>query len=99
MKIIHIKVVLASFLREFAQKSQWEFMIEIPEGKSVNDLLHQLKIPEERVGMILVNGKGQGIDFSPEDGDRMALFPPETAFNNYVATGFRKDSSRFKRER
>ncbi len=72
-------------------------MIEIPEGSSVKDLLHQLKIPEERVRMIMINGKG--FDFSIEDGDRVALFPPEIAFNNYVNLGFRKDSSKFRQEK
>lgn len=90
---------LAAFLREYGLKSKGEFTIEIPEGSSVKDLLHQLKIPEERVKMIMINGKGKGIDFSIEDGDRVALFPPEIAFNNYVNLGFRKDSRRFRQEK
>ncbi len=93
MKAIRVTVSLAAFLREFALKPQGEFTIEIPEGSTVKDLIHYLKIPEEKVKVVMINGKG--IDFSIDDGDRIALFPPEIAFNNYVALGFRKDSGRF----
>jgi hypothetical protein len=41
--------------------------------------------------MILVNGKGVGFDSVLNDGDRIALFPPEMAFNMYVALSFRRD--------
>jgi hypothetical protein len=41
--------------------------------------------------MILLNGRGANVDSGLNDGDRVALFPPEMAFNMYVAISFRRD--------
>jgi len=42
--------------------------------------------------MIMVNGRGATLDTAVSEGDRVALFPPELAFNTFVSLGFRKES-------
>jgi hypothetical protein len=39
----------------------------------------------------LLNGRGVDFDSILSNGDRIALFPPEMAFNMYVALSFRRD--------
>jgi hypothetical protein len=41
--------------------------------------------------MILLNGRGVDSESILSNGDRIALFPPEMAFNMYVAISFRRD--------
>jgi hypothetical protein len=42
--------------------------------------------------MIMVNGRGATLYKEISEGDRVALFPPELAFNTFVSLGFRKES-------
>jgi hypothetical protein len=57
----------------------------------VQEVIGRLRIPSEKVKMIIFNGKGATMDVQLSDGDRIALFPPEMAFNMYVAFSFRRD--------
>jgi hypothetical protein len=46
----------------------------------------------DRIKMIMVNGRGGTLETPIQEGDRVALFPPELAFNTFVSLGFRKES-------
>ena len=41
------------------------------------DIFHRLRIPPDRVQMVMVNHKAAQADCSVRPGDRIALFPPE----------------------
>ncbi len=66
-------------------------LLEIEENATAREVLQKLGIPLEKVKMIILNGKGANFDSILNDGDRIALFPPEMAFNMYVALSFRRD--------
>jgi hypothetical protein len=57
----------------------------------VEELIRILGLSPDQVKMIMVNGQGDRSDRVLRDGDRVALFPPEVAFNMYVALSFRRD--------
>ena len=51
-------------------------IIELSEGATIEELMKDLKIPDEIVKIILVNGRSKGLDYALHKEDRVALFPP-----------------------
>ena len=64
---------------------------QVRPGTTVEELIRILGLSPDQVRMIMVNGRGDRSDRVLRDGDRVALFPPEVAFNMYVALSFRRD--------
>ena len=89
---MRITVLLGGHLRKEAGEGSQEFELELTSGSQVEDLLPRLGLPQERVKMIMVNGRGATLYTEISEGDRVALFPPELAFNTFVSLGFRKES-------
>jgi molybdopterin converting factor small subunit len=89
---IRITVLLGGNLRKEAGEGHQEFELEITSGSQVEGLLSRLGLPQDRVKMIMVNGRGATLDTPIADGDRVALFPPELSFNTFVSLSFRKES-------
>ncbi|MGD8371446.1 MAG: MoaD/ThiS family protein [Syntrophobacterales bacterium] len=89
---MRITVLLGGNLRNEAGEGSQEFEFELRPGSQVEDLLLRLGLPRNRVKMIMVNGRGGTLTSPIRDGDRVALFPPELAFNTFVSLGFRKES-------
>lgn len=52
-----------------------ESAIELPAATAVEDILRQLDLPAEIVGVILVNGHHATRDYQPVDGDIVTLLP------------------------
>ena len=65
--------------------------LEIEDRATVEEIIARLGLPPERVKMVMVNGCGGTLTIPVRDGDRVSLFPPEVAFNMYVALSFRRD--------
>ena len=89
---MRITVLLGGHLRNEAGKGSQEFEFELRSGSQVEDLLPHLGLSQDRVKMIMVNGRGATLYTEISEGDRVALFPPELAFNTFVSLGFRKES-------
>jgi len=89
---ILITVLLGGNLRNEAGEGSQEFELELTSGSQVQDLLTRLGLSSDRVKMIMVNGRGATLDTTIGEGNRVALFPPEMAFNTFVSLGFRKES-------
>ena len=89
---IRITVLLGGNLRKEAGEGRQEFELELTSGSQVGDLLTRLGLPDERIKMIMVNGRGATLDTPIADGNRVALFPPELSFNTFVSLSFRKES-------
>ena len=51
-------------------------IIELSEGATIGELMKYLKIPDEIVKIIFVNGRSRGLDYRLHEEDRVALFPP-----------------------
>jgi len=67
-----IKVRLFATFREGRFKKK---EIEFSEAGSLSGLLGQLEIPEESVGVLLVNGKDAGGDYKLAANDVVSIFP------------------------
>lgn len=92
-ELMQITVKLNASLRQYGRgvSSNGTLLLDIEENATAREVVQKLWIPLEKVKMILLNGKGVGFDSILNDGDRIALFPPEMAFNMYVALSFRRD--------
>jgi len=89
---MRITVLLGGSLRHEGGTGQQQFDIELPSESKVEDLMRQLRLPTDRVKMIMVNGRGATLDTPISEGNRVALFPPELSFNTFVSLSFRKES-------
>jgi len=90
---MQLTVKLHASLRPYERSSSngGLFPLETREKATVREVIRELGIPPEKVRMILLNGKGADSNSILSNGDRIALFPPEMAFNMYVAISFRRD--------
>jgi molybdopterin synthase sulfur carrier subunit len=90
---MQITVKLNASLRQHGRgvSNDGTLLLEIEENATAREVLQKLGIPLEKVKMIILNGKGADFDSILSDGDRIAFFPPEMAFNMYVALSFRRD--------
>ena len=90
---MQVTVKLHASLRPYGRSDSNDglFPLETTEKATVREVIQELGIPPEKVKMILLNGRGANFDSVLNDGDRVALFPPEMAFNMYVAISFRRD--------
>ena len=88
---MRITVLLGGALRHEGGGGRQEFIVQLPWGSSVEDLLSRLDLPLDRVKMILVNGRGASLETGVGEGDRVGLFPPELSFNTFVSLSFRKE--------
>lgn len=50
--------------------------IEISDGATLADLARQLKVPQEEVKMVFVNGRVRPLDYELQPGDEVGIFPP-----------------------
>jgi molybdopterin converting factor small subunit len=89
---MRITVLLGGPLRSEAGEKRQQFELELRPESRVEDLLPRLGLSQDRIKMIMVNGRGATLDTAISEGDRVALFPPELAFNTFVSLGFRKES-------
>lgn len=70
---MEVEVRLFATFRNGRWKSKhFKFDSEI----SIRDILEQLDIKEEELGIVLVNGRHCDVDSMLKDGDALALFPP-----------------------
>lgn len=76
MITIHVKL-FATLRRHYPDLGIGEAMpMELPEGATVGQLLGELRLAEEQVTVVFVNGTVQGEDHSLTDGDEVGIFPP-----------------------
>ena len=73
-----LKVFLSSTLRRFCPGYDPSEGAEVPvKGRiTVSQLCRQMHIPEERVKIVMVNGKSASMDHEREGDERGGLFPP-----------------------
>jgi molybdopterin converting factor small subunit len=76
--MIRIDVRLfATLRREFPHLGAGESLsVELPEDATVGQLVRELKLPEEQVKVVFVNGTVRKEDYGLTDGDEVGIFPP-----------------------
>ena len=88
---MRVTVLLGGHLRTEAHKGPMERTVELPEQARGVDLVSVLGLPAERVRMIFVNSRAGTLSTLLQEGDRVALFPPELSYNTFVALSYRRD--------
>lgn len=68
-----IEVRLFATFRHGREKKQF---IEFEEAADVREVIDKLKIEEEEVAILLINGRDGEFDRKLVDGDVLSLFPP-----------------------
>lgn len=59
------------------RKGRWKSKhLKLSQDTSIKDILVQLNINEEELGIALVNGRHSGVKTILKDGDVLSLFPP-----------------------
>jgi len=88
--VVNVKLI-ASLRNDVPSHDHGLVHLAAADGATVEDLLESLGLPPERIKMVMINGRGGTLTTPVRDGDRVGLFPPEVAFNMYVALSFRRD--------
>lgn len=84
-----ITVKLGGALRQRVSGHQaGEVRLSLAEGARVSEALASLGLKLEDVRVMMVDGRPIKDDQALKENDRLALFGPELAFNNYVAINF-----------
>ena len=68
-------VVEVRLFADFRKGRFKEKKLELPNGSSLADLLAQLKIPETKASILLVNGLTASGEHELHDNDVIAIFP------------------------
>lgn len=68
-----VEVRLFAYFREGREKNQ---ILELKESSTIREVLDVLKIREDEVSILLLNGRDGSADRTLENGDVLALFPP-----------------------
>ena len=75
---MQLEIRLYATLRQYAppEANAGVFLLDLPAGKTVNDLAEMIGIHPEKVHMRMVNGVGVTGSHVLNDRDRVGLFPP-----------------------
>ncbi|MBF0497338.1 MAG: hypothetical protein HQK58_12315 [Deltaproteobacteria bacterium] len=87
--MITITVKLGAFLRnQVPGHNQGELQLTLPAGSLVSQAIAALGLTLQDVRLALLNHCTLSQDEVLNDGDRLSLFPPQLAYNMYVAICF-----------
>ncbi|HSN58160.1 MAG TPA: MoaD/ThiS family protein [Clostridiaceae bacterium] len=70
---MNVEVRLFATFREGREK---KYILELPQESNILTVLDMLKIKEEDVSILLLNGRDGDVSRLLKDGDILALFPP-----------------------
>ncbi len=75
---MHLRVKLFATLRSYRAETEpgVPFALEVQEGSTVADLIRTLRLPEEDVRIIFVNGRARPPNWVLENDDEVGMFPP-----------------------
>ena len=76
---ISVSVRLNAILKEYSPvKGQSSFQLNLPKGSSVEDVVRELKLPSDQVGLAAINLKYAHLSAILQDEDEIILFPQLT---------------------
>lgn len=75
---MRVRVKLFATLTKFTpgREPGVPFVTEIPDGSTLADLMAHLKLPEEEVKLLFVNGRSQPAGSNLKNNDDVGIFPP-----------------------
>ncbi|MBU0513376.1 MAG: MoaD/ThiS family protein [Proteobacteria bacterium] len=86
---MRITIKLGGSLRRLVSgHDRGEMSLDLEPGARVSDALAALDLEGDVVRVLMLNGRPLQDDRELGEGDRLAMFPRELAYNMYVATNF-----------
>ena len=82
-----------SFLQKKLKKNGFEYAnarITVPENHRASDLIRSLKLEDQDVESVFINGKAGTFETVIREGDRIALIPPGTPGPHRLLFGIRR---------
>jgi len=76
---LKVELKLCASLAKYAPEtpgSQGTVVIELPEGKTIGEMLKGVKVPLESVKLVFLNGVHSDMNQPLREGDRVGVFPP-----------------------
>jgi molybdopterin synthase sulfur carrier subunit len=76
---LRVELKLCASLARFAPKKpgkEGTVLMEIPEGKTIGEMLSGLKVPLTSVKLVFLNGVHSDMNQALREGDRVGVFPP-----------------------
>ena len=72
-----VEVRLFASLRKYHPNSgdSDAFALELDDKANLGELVNQLKIPRQEIGVLMINGSWQKESYLLKDGDRIGIFP------------------------
>lgn len=64
---------LNDFLPQERRHKAWPYRVSA--NMSIEDLIRALSLPGEDIALVLVDGRRADLDYRPEDGARITLYP------------------------
>lgn len=74
--MVQVQVLLYATLRSFGPGGKGDFLLEMPAGSKVIDIINKLGIPQVEVKLAMVNGVLKDVNYVLVSGDRIGFFPP-----------------------
>jgi len=72
---MQVEVKVFANLRKYAPQSANPLRLTLEDGATAKELIAKIKIPQEKVRVIAVNGSNKPLDYQLSEGDQIALFP------------------------
>jgi len=88
---MRITVKLGGFLRDKVPGHREGLLeLELNPGSHITDAIKAMGLKKEDVKLVMKNHRAVlNVDEELRDGDRLGLFPPQLAYNTFVALSFR----------
>ena len=80
-----------SLRKKVAGLKDGEIVLDLEPGSRISGAIQALGLKPSDVKLVIHNHRASPHDSMLADGDRLGLFPPELAYNMYVALSFRTD--------
>jgi molybdopterin synthase sulfur carrier subunit len=73
-----VRVFLSSILRKHAPNydAAQGLEVELKGETTVSDLCRRMNLPEDKIKLVMVNGKNESLSYRLKGDERVALFPP-----------------------
>jgi molybdopterin converting factor small subunit len=74
---MEVTVKLFANLRKYLppESDGRKVVLKVPEGTTIREVASSLKVPEQLLQIVLVNGNNASLDESLSEGDEISIFP------------------------
>jgi len=71
-----VRVSLESYLDQYAPGDEPKFLLELPDGATIGEVLRKLGVPLEQAAVLTLGDEAVDIAQQLREGDRVTVIPP-----------------------